>query len=468
MDAPIASNVIGWDVTGTKLENKGTVPDISIVAQYINDIVNVSLNIDAVNDVADDMAAVLIAAANIADINAVGGSINNVNTVAGSLVPIGIVATNIASVNTVAPDIASVVAVGGSISAVVTVAPYVLDVETVADDIAAVVTASSNMGAIIAAPAAAALAQKWATEAEDVPVTTGPNLYSAFHWALKAAGIVLGGFAAAIHAATGKTTPVDADEFAIADSEASWSLKKLTLANLKNAFKVTPFVPIGGGLTVDPDMDTYLDGGFQGRVQFSTDSILHAPPEAGFYHVLVFYTNSTRLTQVLIPYSTLGAGQRHVWMRNIVSTSWGAWASIPWSDEVLKLVGGTLTGALTLPGNAVNALHAVPKQQLDAHPGVAKAKVIFDGTSTVSIKYSYNVSSVTDNGTGDYTINFATPLASANYAVAMASRITVASGGGGVCRIKEGVAPTASAFRMDTLNFNGALADPQLVTVAVF
>lgn len=39
--------------------------------------------------------------------------------------------------------------------------------------------------------------------------------------------------AAAIHAATGKTTPVDADELALADSEASWSLKKLTWANLK-------------------------------------------------------------------------------------------------------------------------------------------------------------------------------------------------------------------------------------------
>lgn len=41
--------------------------------------------------------------------------------------------------------------------------------------------------------------------------------------------------AAAIHAATGKTNPVDADELALADSEASWGLKKLTWANLKAA-----------------------------------------------------------------------------------------------------------------------------------------------------------------------------------------------------------------------------------------
>lgn len=39
--------------------------------------------------------------------------------------------------------------------------------------------------------------------------------------------------AAAIHAATGKTTPVDADEFVLADSAAAYGLKKVTLANLK-------------------------------------------------------------------------------------------------------------------------------------------------------------------------------------------------------------------------------------------
>ena len=39
--------------------------------------------------------------------------------------------------------------------------------------------------------------------------------------------------AAVIHAATSKTTPVDADELGISDSAASWGLKKLTFANLK-------------------------------------------------------------------------------------------------------------------------------------------------------------------------------------------------------------------------------------------
>lgn len=102
------------------------------------------------------------------------------------------------------------------------------------------------------------------------------------------------------------------------------------------------------------------------------------------------------------------------------------------------------------------------------HPGAAKAWVVFDGTGTPAIKASYNVSSITDNGTGDYTINFATAMPDANYAVALSSRILVGAGGGGTCRILAATAPTASALRFDTLNYSGTLADPVLVTATVF
>ncbi len=46
----------------------------------------------------------------------------------------------------------------------------------------------------------------------------------------------------------------------------------------------------------------------------------------------------------------------------------------------------------------------------------AKAWVNFNGTGTVAIRESGNVSSITDNGTGDYTVNFTTALTDANYA----------------------------------------------------
>jgi hypothetical protein len=47
----------------------------------------------------------------------------------------------------------------------------------------------------------------------------------------------------------------------------------------------------------------------------------------------------------------------------------------------------------------------------------ARAWVNFNGTGTIAIRASGNVSSITDNGTGDYTVNFTTALADANYSV---------------------------------------------------
>lgn len=62
-----------------------------------------------------------------------------------------------------------------------------------------------------------------------------------------------------------------------------------------------------------------------------------------------------------------------------------------------------------------NTVFSTPgRQQL--HPGHPKAWVVFDGTGTVAIDASYNVTSITDNGTGDYTVNFTTAFADGFYA----------------------------------------------------
>jgi hypothetical protein len=60
---------------------------------------------------------------------------------------------------------------------------------------------------------------------------------------------------------------------------------------------------------------------------------------------------------------------------------------------------------------------AVVPADLSSDVYVARAWVNFNGTGTVAIRASGNVSSITDNGTGDYTINFATAMPDANYAV---------------------------------------------------
>ena len=47
--------------------------------------------------------------------------------------------------------------------------------------------------------------------------------------------------------------------------------------------------------------------------------------------------------------------------------------------------------------------------------GSAKAWVNFNGTGTIAARDSFNVSSLTDNGTGDYTVNFSSAFGAANY-----------------------------------------------------
>lgn len=102
--------------------------------------------------------------------------------------------------------------------------------------------------------------------------------------------------------------------------------------------------------------------------------------------------------------------------------------------------------------------------------GIAKAWVNFNGTGTVAIRDSFNVSSITDNGTGDYTINFTTAMPNANYAAMgcfqwdQTSTTTQAAIWLQLARFAQ----TASAVRVATGIWNGTAYDGTTVTVAVF
>jgi hypothetical protein len=79
-----------------------------------------------------------------------------------------------------------------------------------------------------------------------------------------------------------------------------------------------------------------------------------------------------------------------------------------------------VTGTAVLQ-NASNNLLMNSGYGSDAVAYGCRAWVNFDGTGTVAIRASGNVSSITDNGTGDYTVNFTTAMPDANYsAVAIA------------------------------------------------
>jgi hypothetical protein len=96
-----------------------------------------------------------------------------------------------------------------------------------------------------------------------------------------------------------------------------------------------------------------------------------------------------------------------------------------------------------------------------------RAWVNFNGTGTVAIRASGNVSSITDNGTGDYKVNFTTAMPDVNYSLTC-----------GGCR-SDGLqaaifgmvttsSPTVSAARMFSTGDGGASTDVPQACVSVF
>ena len=107
--------------------------------------------------------------------------------------------------------------------------------------------------------------------------------------------------------------------------------------------------------------------------------------------------------------------------------------------------------------------------------GSAKAWVQFGGT-TPTINGQYNVGSITKNAAGDYTINFTTAMANANYSVVGSASINTSSNAWPwVCTNTQSTspyytAPTTSACRiMTTYNTsNTGAVDCFYISVSVF
>jgi len=93
---------------------------------------------------------------------------------------------------------------------------------------------------------------------------------------------------------------------------------------------------------------------------------------------------------------------------------------------------------------------------------LCRAWVNFNGTGTVAINAQFNVSSITDNGTGDYTVNFSNAMSDANYSATgtahfAGNNITV-----------QPFTYAASSVRIYTMFYNGTLGDSSFVNVAIF
>ena len=126
------------------------------------------------------------------------------------------------------------------------------------------------------------------------------------------------------------------------------------------------------------------------------------------------------------------------------------------------------SGIITLQNNGTNAV-TITSGNLQFNSGYGsvataygcRAWVNFNGTGTVAIRASGNVTSITDGGTGIYEINFTTAMPDANYAsVGMSGDNRVV--GSGLIGVN-----TASACKI-SVQSSGTLVDEPYIFVAIF
>jgi hypothetical protein len=126
----------------------------------------------------------------------------------------------------------------------------------------------------------------------------------------------------------------------------------------------------------------------------------------------------------------------------------------------------TLTNKTLTTPNIDSAQFATVSGTAPIYP--CRAWVNFNGTGTVAIRASGNVSSITDNGTGDYTVNFTTAMPDANYSAVLTVGNDSTSTGAGLFSTKLDTLLSGSVrFKVGRPD-NGVLSDSALSSVAIF
>ena len=119
---------------------------------------------------------------------------------------------------------------------------------------------------------------------------------------------------------------------------------------------------------------------------------------------------------------------------------------------------GLVTPGMTLGSSVVD----VPSGSAPSY--LCRAWVNFNGVGTVAIRASGNVSSITDSGTGAYTVNFTTALSDANYAG------VIMTGTYQALASNDAAAPTTTAFAFISRQSNSPATslDSPYLHVAIF
>jgi len=126
------------------------------------------------------------------------------------------------------------------------------------------------------------------------------------------------------------------------------------------------------------------------------------------------------------------------------------------SQNVAMTASQTIAGNLTVTGSITGGSISVANS--------LKAWVNFNGTGTPAIRASGNVSSITDNGTGNYTVNFTTAISDANYACTATGDGTTSSTH---CWVYASTY-TSSNVNLQMTNPAGTRVDPTVLSSSIF
>jgi hypothetical protein len=130
----------------------------------------------------------------------------------------------------------------------------------------------------------------------------------------------------------------------------------------------------------------------------------------------------------------------------------------------------TGTGAVVLGTSPTLTTPTIDSAQLATISGTAplymcRAWVNFNGSGTPAIRGSGNVSSITDNGTGDFAVNFTTAMPDVNYVVCGQGS---PAGADARFQFESGTARTTSVYKLLTTNAAGVLTDGLYINIAAF